>query len=329
MPYYINPLNGTLAWDAVLPPGAIETSDPNGIGAQHLAPADSWYALPGNGGRVYIKAGNPIPTSGNNQWATPYQAIDDQGTMPPDPNGGVIHQPGASSAANWALPGRGQFENQAWTGPSDWRGVPFAQMDTQGRPLSSYNNLVDQLQQSRQPIPIGQQFGRWAFGGGLLNQPQGSPQTAQGGLLGQPTTPPPPAPPRVATDASSAGGFFAQPQTTTQTPYQPNFNPTPAAPTPAPAAPATQPGPFSGQPTTGLGGLPIYGYGPNDVFQGMTDPAYSWFKPGDLGYATRDEMYAARAPWLAAREQANLLAQYGYNAANPYTTVENDPGKGY
>jgi hypothetical protein len=65
-----------------------------------------------------------------------------------------------------------------------------------------------------------------------------------------------------------------------------------------------------------------YGNHPND-------PANYWKKPGDLGYATRDEMYAGRSPWLYAYNQGNQLRDYGYNAANPYKTVENDPNRGY
>lgn len=337
MPYYINPRDGTLAYDANLPAGAFQTNDPNVSGVK-LAPTDSWYAMPGNGGFVYIKAGVPVPGGTNNQWAMPYQAIDDQGTHPPSAPG-EIHTPPATDAASWKLPGRGQFENQAWSGPSDWRGVPFAQMDTQGRPLSSYNNAVDQLQQARQPISTGFPFARWAFGGGMLGQGQQGQQgqqSGQGGLLGQGGQQPP-----VTTDSSSAGGYFGQqptpqpaPTWTPPTWANPSQTATPAT---TPAAPAQ--GAFNKYRTpvsgvtyfdtprsdgaigVGIGGNPYYGLGPTDKFQGQTDPAYNWFKPGDLGYATRADMYAARSPWLSALEQANSLAQYGFNAANPYVTV--------
>lgn len=207
MPYYINPYDGSLAYDAQLPAGAIQTGDPNAAGAK-VAPADSWYALPGNGGKVYVRAGVPIPSAGSGstiQYATAYKATDDSGTMPLDQSGGAIHTPGAKTAADWKLPGIGQFSNQAWTGPSDWRGVPFAQMDTQGRPLSNYNNLVDQYQASRQPLQTGQPFARWAFGNGLLGNAAGG---NGNGLLDGATT----QQPRVTTDSASAGGYFANPQ---------------------------------------------------------------------------------------------------------------------
>lgn len=214
MPFYINPNDGTLAYDATLPDGAYATNDPNASGVK-LAPKDAWYAL-GNNSRVYVRAGVPVPNAQDGKLALSYQAIDDKGTPPQGE--GTIHP--EIAANTFKLPGKGQFENQAWTGQSDWRGVPYAQYDTRGQPLSKYNNMVDQLQAAREWTPPGQQFARWGYGKGMLGNAVadaqgggGSNGMGGGGLLNPGTAP------RVAVDPTFAGGAATPPVNT------PNFVP--------------------------------------------------------------------------------------------------------
>ena len=100
------------------------------------------------------------------------------GTTPLDGNGDppwgspqwVANQQAAASGTgrNWSIPR-----------PGMWGGVPYYQGDLQGNPLSRYANLVDQIHASQQPIPLGQQFNRWNFGG-----PAWQTGTQGGGLLG-------------------------------------------------------------------------------------------------------------------------------------------------
>lgn len=149
---------------------------------------------------------------------------------------GILNQAApAASSGGWKLPGKGQWNNQPYEyGPSDWRGIPFSQRDTSGAMLSKYSNAVDQLQAARQPISVGQQFGRWNFGGVLPNPGGGGPpvavdRTFHNGIL-----------------PDNGGG------------YQPNFNldspPSPGAPQPGSGAPATNNNNFGptipNQPTT-------------------------------------------------------------------------------
>ncbi len=131
--------------------------------------------------------------------------------------GGYVTTPGYSWGGT--MPGKGQFQDMPYSGPSDWRGIPFYQTDSAGRNLSKYQNAVDQLYASEQPIS-GQFTGnRFNFGSGaqpgLLNpqQPTGA-GAGGGGLLGggtPPAAPTPPAPtaPSLLPPPPGPNGSFA------------------------------------------------------------------------------------------------------------------------